>query len=209
MPLNLLDFIIAALVLLALLKGMRQGLLGALSGMAGLVAGFILAAYFSHDLAAVLDKNFAITGTLSAWLKDALPLAALAPGPVGKLPGLGEAFQEASVYLAENALHIFSFIMLVIAGSLAVQWIGQGLNRLLSGTPFSLLNRILGAVLEAAKVVIIVIILLGLLVPSFQMGARLELPAAKTVCRYIDRSLLCTYGQEAFRLCQGWIGLDA
>jgi uncharacterized membrane protein required for colicin V production len=61
---NVLDYIIAVLVVLALFKGLRQGLLGALSGIAGIIIGFILAVCFSHDLAALMDSYFGLTKLL-------------------------------------------------------------------------------------------------------------------------------------------------
>ncbi|WP_054696116.1 CvpA family protein [Syntrophomonas palmitatica] len=209
MQFNALDYIIAALVLLALIRGLRQGLLGVLSGIAGIIAGFILAGIFSHDLAAWLDSGLGITKLLSARLEDALPLAALAPEPVSKLPGLSNLCQEAATFLAGNILEIVSFLLLIIIGSLAVKWIAGGLSQLVSGTLFSHFNRVLGGVLEAVKVVFIMVILLGLIAPSLELGESMGLPAAKSMCGYIDHSVICGICKDIFVWGKDWMSLDA
>jgi hypothetical protein len=58
-------------------------------------------------------------------------------------------------------------------------------------------------------VVLVLIILLGLLSPSLELGTRMGLPAAKMICGYIDHSVISGYLKDIFVLFKDGINLNA
>lgn len=206
MQLNPVDYVIIAILLLSLVAGYRQGMVGAVSGVLGFIAGLALAAFFYHDLAAYLDKQFELSAALAEWLRAKFPLAALAPGGGAlKLPGLDSMFNDGASFLAGNLLLILSFILILWLGSQAVQWLSRGINSLLDGTIFSGANRGLGAAVIMVKNLLIMVVVLGLIQPSLQMGNRMGLGGAGLIDGYIRSSFLADWLLQWFSIFRGWI----
>jgi len=206
MQLNLLDYIIIAVLLLSLAAGYRQGMVGAVSGVLGFLVGLALAVIFYHALSAWLDQYFNISATLADWLRNKLPLAALAPdNSLLNLDKLDTMYSDTASFLAGNLLLILSFLLILWVGSKVVQLMSHGMNTLLDGTLFAGVNRGLGAAVVLVKNLLIMAVVLGLILPSLDLGAKMGLSLASTIDGYVSRSLLADWLLQWFDLFKGLI----
>lgn len=206
MQLNAVDYVILAILLLSLVAGYRQGMVGAVSGVLGFIAGLVLAVLFYHSLAAWLDGYFNISALLADWLRGKLPLAAMAPQiSLFNLESLDTAYKDAAGFLAGNLLLALAFLLIWGAGSEAMQLFSYGLSKLLDGTIFSGVNRGLGAAVVMVKNLLIMAVVLGLILPSLDLACQMGMPRASTVSGYLQHSFLADWLLQWFDLIKGYI----
>jgi len=204
MQLNAVDYIILVILLLSLVAGYRQGMVGAVSGVLGFIVGLVLAALFYHSLAAWLDQYFNISTTLADWLRVKLPLAAMAPeNSLLNLDRLDTVYNDAASFLAGNLLLILSFLLILGVGSKAMQLFSHGISTVLDGTIFSGVNRGLGAAVVMVKNLLIMAVVLGLSLPSLDLGAKMGLSMASVLNGYVSHSFLADWLLQWFDLFKG------
>ncbi|MGE5389781.1 MAG: CvpA family protein [Deltaproteobacteria bacterium] len=206
MQLNPLDYIIIAVLLLSLVVGYRQGMVGAVSGVLGFIVGLALAAIFYHALAGWVDQYFGVSATLAEWFRTEFPLAALAPdSSLLNLDKLDTVYNDAAGFLAGNLLLILSFLLILWTGSKAVQFFSRGMNSLLDGTIFSGVNRGLGAAVVMVKNLLIMAVVIGLIMPSLELGSKMGLSMVSALNGYVAKSLLAEWLLQWFELFKGLI----
>ncbi|NLW90059.1 MAG: CvpA family protein [Syntrophomonadaceae bacterium] len=206
MQLNPVDYIIIAVLLLSLVAGYRQGMVGAVSGVLGFIVGLALAAIFYHALAEWADQYWGISAILADWIRIKFPLAALAPdNSLLNLDQLDTIYNDAASYLAGNLLLILSFLLILFIGSKAVQFFSRGINSLLDGTIFSGVNRGLGAAVVMVKNLLIMAVVLGLIMPSLDLGSQMGLSSASAMNGYVSGSLLVEWLLQWFEFFKGLV----
>lgn len=189
MQLNILDYIIIAVLLISALAGLRKGLFNIVGGLMGVLLGLLAAFSFYRELARYLENAWGINTLLTAFLRDKLPLPALNPDLVKAL-GYAPELADPASYLATTVLTALSFLIILLLGSKLVQIICHLLDSLLAHGVLSGVNRSLGLSLLLLKNLAIMAILAGALLPSLELGARMGIPGAILTTQYMHDSLL-------------------
>lgn len=206
MQLNPVDYIIIAILLLSLIAGYRQGMVGAVSGVLGFIIGLVLAVFFYHALAGWIDQYWGVSATMAEWLRTEFPLSALAPETsLLNLDQLDTIYNDAASFLAGNLLLILSFLLILFVGSKVIQFFSRGMNNLLDGTIFSGVNRGLGAAVVMVKNLLIMAVVLGLIMPSLDLGSTMGLSMVSAINGYVGSSLLAEWLLQWFELFKGLI----
>lgn len=206
MQLNPVDYIIIAILLGSLYAGYRQGLIGAVGSIIAFVAGLALAVFFYHNLAAWLDHYFNVSNTLADWLRAKFPLAALAPqASMLKLPQVDTIYKDTAGFLAGNLLLIISFLLIMVVGTQVIRLATNGISSLLDGTIFAGVNRGLGAAVVLVKNLVIMAVIIGLILPSLQLGSSMGLPQAGAFNGYVTHSFMADWLLQWFNLVKGMI----
>lgn len=206
MQLNPVDYIIIAVLLGSLYTGYRQGMIGAVGSIVGFIVALLLAGFFYHDLANILDHAFNISTAIAEGLRAKFPLATLAPeASAVNLPQVEALYDDTAAFLAGNLLLIISFMLILVVGSLALRIVSRSVNTLLDGTVFAGVNRGLGAAVVLVKNVLIMAVILGLILPSLQLGSSMGMPQLGSFDGYVSESVMANWLLQWFDLFKGLI----
>ncbi len=186
--LNSFDFILVILIIGAMYSGWRQGLVKTMGGMFLSIFALFFAAWNAKDLKAILEQTFGIQANISAWLIANFPVGALKLD----LDFLGIRSAPA---LANPAWDIASWLMTVISfliilfiicglGELLLTFVRKNILRgYLHG-----LDGVLGLGFNSAKVLLIVVVLVGLLYQPFKAGQYLGMDIGIGMVTWVDES---------------------
>ncbi len=100
---NYLDWIILLLMALAAVRGYHRGLLSAITGLVGLLAGFSAALVLARPAADFLDARYHVAGKITVWLVD-------------KFPGLTALAQPANDSITAD---LYRTVLSAVAGNIA------------------------------------------------------------------------------------------
>lgn len=189
MPLNILDYLIIAVLLLSALAGLRKGLVNVVGGLMGILIGLLAAFSFYRELAQYLENAFGINTLLAGFLRDKLPLPAFDRGLIEAL-GYAPGLADPASYLATTVLTALSFLLILLLGSKLVQIICQLLDSLFAQGILAGVNRSLGMGLLLLKNLVIIAILAGILLPPLELGAQMGMSGALLITQYMHNSLL-------------------
>jgi uncharacterized membrane protein required for colicin V production len=189
MQLNVLDYLIIAVLLLSALAGLRKGLFNVVGGLAGVLIGLLAAIVFHRELAQYLEKAFGVNTLLVDFLRDKLPLPALNPGLI-EVWGHAPQWADPASYLATALLTGLSFLLILLLGSKLVQAICQLMDGLFAHGILAGVNRSLGMGLLLLKNLVILAILAGILLPPLEVAAQMGMSGALLVTQYMHKSLL-------------------
>ncbi|MFO7942270.1 MAG: CvpA family protein [Bacillota bacterium] len=133
-----LDLFVAVVLVVGVIRGVRQGFLLSLFSFGGLLVGFWMGWQFAPNLVAVAEREWGWRSSLEAYLAEnvVLPLEA------------GEFFSAALTHaqLAEIILTVAAFLILYMLVRIVAEVVGGSMKRAISWSVLGILDRILGAV---------------------------------------------------------------
>ncbi|MGS0765934.1 CvpA family protein [Syntrophomonas curvata] len=189
MQLNVLDYLIIAVLLLSALAGLRKGLFNVVGGLAGVLIGLLAAIAFHRELTQYLEKTLGVNTLLVGFLREKLPLPVLDPGLI-KVLGYAPQWADPASYLATTLFTALSFLLILLLGSKLVQAICQLLDSLFAHGILSGVNRSLGMGLLLLKNLVILAVLAGILLSPLELAAQMGMSGAFFVTQYMHNSLL-------------------
>lgn len=209
--LNALDYIIAGILALSALAGLRQGLVQALGGLVGLLLAIAVAVIYSDDVALYLDYRLGLITWLEDFLIGRIPLTASSiPFHLSfRYPIKIEQFPSLAALLAYLSVVLGCFLFIVTIGSKLLQLVFKGFNNLLSWGILGWLNSVLGMNLVVAKNLLIIAILLSLLQAPVELAARMGLKAGVVGWEYLNSSLAVEKFSGLFWLLRDIMGVSA
>jgi len=171
---SILDWVLAAILILGAFRGLRRGLVRSLAHLAGLVLGLVLAWRFSEPLCRYLEAHYGWVSRLGAYLAAHLPLAMT----VSSLPvGQGNALNDAI-----GALGLPAFVKAYLAAA------GQNLAGLPPGlTVGQVLSTLLAAALISAAC--FTLIFFAVQTAAAALGGSLSGALALTPLHFVDHLL--------------------
>ena len=160
---NLLDYIIFALIILVMIRGWRLGLVKSLSGLVLFAASVVLAIWYAPSLSAYLEERWELQEILREWLMQHFPVSA----PLADLSRLGiEAgvpYANNAANIAEHVLIALSFIIILLLVNVGGSLILFILYKIIFPEVLKDLDRVLGAIFHAAKLLLVLTVLLGII----------------------------------------------
>jgi len=209
MYLNLLDYIIIALILLSALIGLRRGFVDIIGGIASVVLGVLAAVVYHDDLARYLEKKYALTDVIAGVICNHVPLTAISLNPEYLKTGNTEAvFTDLAHYFASLLSLAGCFFFLLLLVCVFTRVISYWLGKIFNWGALKGINRVLGMVLEAAKNLVIMVVFAGVLYPAVKTAAQIELQGAGTVLRYFNESMFFAGFLNLFYLFETIIGIN-
>ncbi len=162
---NWLDILLVIIVGGSVLKGLRTGLLGGLSGLLGLLLGFAAALRFYKPLVDMVNLKWGITSSISGWLPSNPDASNTINGLLPEKPlGLvGELTDSLTEVIASGIISIVCFVLIFALVSWGVKTLGALLGTMAKLFFLGPVDRVGGAVLGAVNGSILATILVGLL----------------------------------------------
>jgi len=189
MQLNIIDYIIIAVLAFSALVGLKKGLFLVVGGLVGLLVGLLAAIAFHKELAIYLEHNWGIETWLTNFLQDKLFLQVLNQD-IPKTLGHEYGWTDPASILASSFIIALSFLLILVLGRKLVQIIGYLLDFLLARGILSGVNRSLGLVLMVGQNLILMTVVVGLLLPPLEMLADIGIPGAIVTTTYLQGSAL-------------------
>ncbi|MFW5896678.1 MAG: CvpA family protein [Bacillota bacterium] len=133
-----LDLVVAVILVVGVIRGLRQGFLLSVFSFGGMLAGFWVGWHFAPDLVVVMQREWEWLTSLEDYLAERLVLP---------LEG-GEFFSAALTHaqLAEIILTVAGFLVLYMFIRIVAEAVGGSIRRGISWGVLGALDRILGAV---------------------------------------------------------------
>lgn len=204
MTLNGLDYLLAGVLAISALTGLKKGMLRALGGIAGILLA-VLAAYGCYEqLAFWLQAKWAWQSALAEWIAQRMPsctIPAISPGSVV----MADPVYDLSYLL----LLAISFIIILVVVGFLVQLLLEGLQRILEKTPLSGVNHLLGMAAGFLKSIMILTILAGLIYPAARLGASMGWDTAVLAYNQIDTSRIAAGMLVFYEQLSAWLGINA
>lgn len=198
---NAFDFIVLALLGISALKGFRRGFLCVLGGLASTLIALLAAFYYRHDLAWYLEKQFGLKTMLAQAVADKIPQPSWGglESP-GLLPALKSwpMVQAQLDHFAELIIVAVSFILLYIIISKGLRIIWKLMESTWRQGFIGTINRLAGLLFLVFKDLLIITVLLGILYPFVQSGAKMGLSGFINTKAWLDHSYLLPYIMDIF-----------
>lgn len=211
MHFNLLDYIIIGILLLSMLTGLRQGLVNALGGILSSLLALLLAFVYYNDCALLAEKSFGLTGIISEFIRQKVPILTISPNSGILGHGLFELplINDPASYIAQLVVPALSFLFLFVISSLLLKLVFEALNSLFSFGVLGWVNRVLGMALVLLKNMLIMTLLTGVLSPLVYMAARIGWAWGITASGYMANSLLLARLMAVFVFIKTAAGINA
>lgn len=192
---NLVDYIVLALLLLLMILGWRKGFISALSGIVALAGAIWLAWRNKLAMYVFLQERFGLIDSLSAKLGEVVPLLAYNPAVHSEYAGAGAGsfwLQSGTAlpvtlidssllqvlngltpaeYLAGKLVMALSILLIFVLAYVLLRVVFWALNLLFRFGPLSIPNRIAGAALGLLKGALLVWLLLLLSSPFLEFAS--------------------------------------
>ena len=206
-PQGLLDWIILLAIGWGVVSGLRAGLVRSLTSLAGVLAGWAVAALLTGQVLALADAGWGVVDGLAGSLERVVP----ASGPaVEDAPGMAASYRQyLAPYLEDGggAAHLLAwgiaaaltFILLFAATRLVFALVGHLLHIVFDAGPLRPLNRLGGALFGALRNGVVLALVLGLLGPAAALDPTGLVPGL------IDDSVYAALLQRAFYMFNPWI----
>lgn len=201
MTFSILDAGVLIILIISAVVGYRRGLLETSGRIAGIIVGIILAMALSHEASLYLEKRMGLVTQIAKFLSHKT-LPSLAHSPEFLEP-TATALANPAYSMAMKTVEILSFIFLFILAATLVQMLFRAVENLLGRGLLSGLNRVLGLVVNAAKNLLILTALVGLLASPIRLAARMDLGGAQVADQALENSVLATEMLKAFSWLQG------
>lgn len=189
---NWLDWVIIAVITLSALQGLRYGLVASVAGLAGLLAGIVVAFTYYQSLAGYLSQYWNIESIIKPAVREFLKIwlpsgdNVRPPLPEGKLTaGLGLAQSQFTALTEQLAgkvttgvLEAISFLVLLLATAWLFNLAGCLLTKAVRIGFLGPLNHLGGFFFGAVKGLLVVMLIL-LLISPFQRADPPNSPLAR------------------------------
>lgn len=204
MTLNGLDYLLAGVLAINTLAGLKKGMLRAMGGIAGILLAVLAAHRCYKQLAFWLQARWAWQSALAEWIAQRMPsctIPAMSPDSVV----MANPVYDLSYLLL---LAISFIIILVVVGFLGQLFI-EGLHRILEKTPLSGANHLLGMAAGFLKSLLILTVLAGLIYPAARLGAFMGWDTAVLAYNQLDTSRIAAGMLALYEQLSAWLGLNA
>ena len=204
---NSLDLLLLGLLGVSALIGYNRGLLSVLGGLGSSLVALAAAIIYRDDLAIYLEKEFGLQTMLVQVMVEKMPQPVL-----GKfLPALHTLpfIKNELTGLAYMILSIVAFLLLYLIVSKGLLLITGFLENSLRRGAWGGANRLAGMVITAAKDLLIMAVLLGIIYPFIHRGAALGFKGLMKAGAVIDQSWLVPYLNIIFISLEKLIGIGA
>ncbi|CFW99650.1 Colicin V production, CvpA [Syntrophomonas zehnderi OL-4] len=198
---NAFDYMLLALLGISALKGYNRGFLSVLVRFASTLVALCAAFFFRHDLAGYLEKQFGLKTMLAQAVADKFPQPSWgdlkSPDLLPSLKSL-PIIQAQLDYFAELVVVVVSFILLYIIISKGLRIIWKLMESPWRQGLLGKINRLAGLLLLVLKDLLIIAVLLGILYPFVQSGAKIGLSGFVNTKIWLDQSYLLPYIMDIF-----------
>lgn len=199
-PQGLLDVFILLVIAWGLVSGLRAGLARSLTSLAGVLAGWAVAALLTGQALALADARWGVVDSLAGSVEQVLPssgdgLDLVEPYREHLAPRLGSdgTRQPLPRLLAWGIASALTFLLLFAGTRLVFALVGHLLHIVFDAGPLRPLNRLGGAVFAALRNGVVLALVLGLLGPAAAMGPFRWLPGVLDASAYAPLLLRVFY----------------
>lgn len=212
---NTLDYILIIIFLLAAIRGYRRGFFASLTAIVGVILALFVAWRYRDFLVANLEAKYNLVTLLANWLEEKLPLLVMARSGVNFLdqiplpgstadPSMPMSLLPVSIQMAENILGIAAFVILFAGAYCVLKVLAALFTGLFKHGALGWVNSLGGMILETAKYVIIVLVLVALISPLLQTAAFLNSDSAGKVSENIENSRVMAFLYDGFDGMENW-----
>ncbi|MDD3893943.1 MAG: CvpA family protein [Syntrophomonadaceae bacterium] len=194
MHINIVDYIIIAILVLSALNGFKQGFFVSLGRMASAVLAIGLAFFYRHDFILYLDNKFDVINIVAGYLNQKIPiLAAFRESTLLSFIVPSESITELTKQLTSFLIEPAAILLLFFIAFFLFSLLFLSLNHLVSGRYLGGINGILGMVIVISQNLLITIIVLGIIMPPLEFAARIDIMGAVKLYHYLQDSWFANY----------------
>ncbi len=202
---NVFDYFVIAILILSGISGFKKGFIKTLGSIISLAAGILLAVVYYDSFASYLQEYYGLITALSEVIRSKIPLTVVNMESTLLVNGMD--FDDGAHYLAYLLTLAMSFIVIFLLSSKVVQILWSGLDRLFSWGWLSSINRLLGMVLVAAKNLIVLTIILGLLYPAMVLASGMGFYIILPIVDAVEKSITAAYMLQTFAMMKDLTGI--
>ncbi|MGI6452721.1 MAG: CvpA family protein [Syntrophomonadaceae bacterium] len=210
MQFNWLDGLIALILVISAVSGLRRGFMEAMGSIVGIIVAVFLAVIYHDDLVIFLEAKYGVISYLADKIKGELNLTALSiTNPLVDHLDSPSLLSDPGGYLARLLVTAGAFIVILFMVKLIIDLVIHGLDSLFSHGVLDWMNRMLGMILVMVKNMLFLSIILGILYPVILTGANMGFEGAITTLAVVDNSKFATSLLGIFSLLKALIGFNA
>ncbi|MGE5372959.1 MAG: CvpA family protein [Solirubrobacterales bacterium] len=203
--LNPMDLGILVLVGLFAINGYRKGLVQSIGGILALALGLFIAVNYWQPTSDYLQDNYGLTTVISKAVEDAIPVPSF-ESQEGMVPLFFKstlyAYRGLANHIARLAVGGLAFGLLLMIVAAATSFLWKGLGVLLEIGMLGWLNRFGGSAFEVLRLLVILSIAAGLLMPVIQSMSQTDTPLMVAASEMTRASTFVPILEKSFQ----WMG---
>lgn len=200
------DYFIFGLLLLGMVRGWRLGFIKSISSIFILLVALAIAAWYAAPLGTYMEELWAVQSQIRQWLVLHFPLAAFHTDLSVIGIEVGKTYFDTATTLAAFITLAISFIIIMLLVNIAGNLAFSMLHKQFTVGVLKELDGVLGMVFQAAKLLLILVILLGLIYEPLNSGRQIGIDVGQGLVDLIDRSKCGGYLLAVFYQLKAWVG---